>query len=389
MVFFNDAWDVISSLSVFLFGLIFFISIRRQFSSRLSRVAFLYLWHSFFCIVYMLYVINNGGDALMYYNSGVDQGFAFSLGTDAVRYIVFLLTQLFGLSFLGCSLFFHLIGFVGLLAFDAALREVTWYKSRYIRLSATLIVFLPSVSFWSVGLGKDPFSFLATGLALWAALDTRRRWRLFVVSLLAMLLVRPHMAGMLGLGLAGSYILQRGVPFVQRILLGTAALAASAVLVPLGLNYAGLGDQAGADDLINYIENRQEKNLDGGSSVDIASMNILMKLFTYMFRPMFFDANGMAGLAASLDNIVIFSLFIVGGWAAFRNRLPVHFDGHNRTFLWMYSALAWLVLASVTANLGIAVRQKWMFLPMLIFLLISLIGHSRVDENNTAMRRRS
>ena len=389
MVFFNDAWDVISSLSVFLFGLIFFISIRRQFSSRLSRVAFLYLWHSFFCIVYMLYVINNGGDALMYYNSGVDQGFAFSLGTDAVRYIVFLLTQLFGLSFWGCSLFFHIFGFVGLLAFDAALREVTWYKSKAIRLVASLIIFLPSISFWSAGLGKDSLAFFSVGLALWAALDMRRRWRLLIMSGLVMLVVRPHIAGMLVLSLAGSYVFQRSVPTIQRIVLGAFAVAASAILVPLGLDYAGVGDGAGASELIEYIEDRQGMNLGGESSVNIASMNIFMKLFTYMFRPMFIDANWMAGLAASLDNVVILGIFIAGGWAVITKRLPVSLNEHNRIFLWIYSGMAWVLLASVTANLGIALRQKWMFVPMLIFLFISLIGRSRPGGDGASIQSRT
>jgi len=32
------------------------------------------------------------------------------------------------------------------------------------------------------------------------------------------------------------------------------------------------------------------------------------------------------------------------------------------------------MLATTTANLGIAMRQKWMFLPCLIFLLLSVIG---------------
>lgn len=377
------------SVSIFIGGFGLALSVRKYFGASAARASMIYLWHTLFCFVYMVYIIKNGGDALAYYRIGVSSDVSFSLGTNAVRYIVFLLTQVFGLSFLGCSLFFHIFGFIGLLAFDAALREVTWYKSRSIRLSATLIVFLPSVSFWSAGLGKDSISFLSVGLALWAALDMRRRWHLIVISVLAMLLVRPHMAGLLGIGLAGSYVFQRGVPITQRFLLGAVALAASAVLVPLGLNYAGLGDQAGADDLIEYVENRQGMNLGGGSSVDIASMNIFMKLFTYMFRPMFVDADGVAGLAASLDNIILLIFFIVGGWAVIKNRLPVRLNEHNRMFLWIYSGVAWVTLALVTANLGIALRQKWMFVPMLVFLLISVIGRSRSDEPNARVGSRT
>ena len=312
----------------------------------------------------------------MYYKSGASSEAYFYLGTGAVRYFSYMIVQFLGLSFLGCSLLFHILGFIGLLAFDAALREVTWYKARSVRLFATLIVLLPSVSFWSSGLGKDSVAFLSAGLTLWAALDMRRRWFLFAISVFMMFFVRPHMAGILVLSLAASYVFQRRIPLPRRLLLGTMALAASALLVPLGLEYAGVGEQTDAAELLQYVEVRQAQNLSGGSSVDIASMNTFMRLFTYMFRPLFFDASGIFGAAASIDNAVLLFLFIAGGWAALRRRLPASFDDHNRNFLWIYSFLAWLVLASVTANLGIALRQKWMFAPILIFLLISVVGRS-------------
>jgi hypothetical protein len=47
------------------------------------------------------------------------------------------------------------------------------------------------------------------------------------------------------------------------------------------------------------------------------------------------------------------------------------------TFLLAYSVTAWVMLALTTANLGISVRQKWMFAPMLIFLFLSVAGRRR------------
>lgn len=378
--------QIFLSAIVFVFGMVLSLAIRKYFKASVPRVLCLYLWHSIFCLIYIFYVVSNGGDALMYYQSGLSSDFSFSLGTSSVRFLSYFLVQYLGLSFLGCSFFFNVFGFIGLLAFDAALREVTWYKSRTIRIWATLIVFLPSISFWSSGLGKDSLSFLAVGLALWSALDLRHRWFLLFFSLLVMMVVRPHMAGILGLGLAGSYGMQRSVPVIHRFVLGGIAIAASAVLVPMGLSYAGLSGEVDAGALIEYVENRQGMNLSGGSSVDIADMNIFMKLFTYMFRPLFLDANGIAGLASSVDNIILLLLFIAGSWAILRKRVRVMANDHNRMFLWLYSAIAWVVLASVTANLGIALRQKWMFVPMLIFLFLSVIGRSRVTFNSKQER---
>ena len=374
----SDGLQLVSAIFVFLTGGMLTFSLRRYFRVSTSRAMALYLWHTLFSGVYLAYVINFGGDAMMYFRSSLSGDLGFSFGTLGVRYVVSFLSQGLGLSFLGCSLFFQIFGFIGLLAFDAALREVTWDKSRNIRLLASLIVFLPSVSFWSSGLGKDSLSFCAMGLALWAALSLKRRWWLLIIAMLIMLLVRPHMAGMLGLGLAGSFVLQRGIPLPQRVVLGGIALSAALFLVPLGLNYAGVGEDAGADDVMQYIEGRQGHNLKGGGAVDISSMSPPVQMFTYLFRPTLIEVRNLFSLAAALDNTILLFLFIAGGLALVRKPLPAHLLAHNRMFLWIYSLGAWLILAMTTANLGIALRQKWMFAPMLIFLLISVIGRSRL-----------
>lgn len=373
----SDGLQLVSAFFVFIAGAVLSLLIRKYFRASSSRALSLYLWHTLFSLIYLTYVSNFGGDAIMYFRSSFFDDLGFSFGTQGVRFFTSFLSQGLGFSFLGCSLVFQIFGYVGLLAFDGALREVTWDKSRNIRLLASLIVFLPSISFWSSGLGKDSLSFCAMGLALWAALSLKNRWWLLVVTMLLMLLVRPHMAGMLGLGLAGSFVFQRGIPLPQRVVLGSIAIAAAAYLVPLGLNYAGVGEDAGAEDVMQYIEGRQGHNLKGAGAVDISSMSLPVQMFTYLFRPTLIEARNLFFLAAAVDNTILLFLFIVGGWALIRKSLPVHLAAHNRMFLWIYSLVAWLILAMTTANLGIALRQKWMFAPMLIFLLISVIGRSR------------
>ncbi len=381
----TNPWQIITAFIVFVFGAIIAISLRRSFNCSTKRALALYLWHALLSIVYVFYVINNGGDAIMYFKSSFLPELVFSFGTKGVILFTSLFTQGFGLSLLGTFLVFQIFGFIGLLAFDAALREVTQYKSRQIQRLATLIVFLPSVSFWSSAIGKDSLSFMAMGLALWAAMKLNRRIVLMVIAVLVMLFVRPHIAGMMVIGLAGSMIFQRRTPIVQRIVFGAVAIVATAVLVPLGLNYAGVGEDASSSDVMSYIEGREGQNLQGGSSVDIASMSLPMKLFTYLFRPLPFEANSIFSLLASVDNIILLFLFVIGIRAAIKKKLPTQLAEHNRMFLWIYCFLAWIILAMTTANLGIAMRQKWMFAPMLIFLLISLIGKERKTTNITSI----
>lgn len=369
--------QVITTVLVLFLGMLAVIPFFGYFNVSKKRGLAIFFWHAFFSFVYALYVLNFGGDALHYYRASFNYNITPAFGTQGIVFFTSFFSVGLNLSLLGVFWIFHIFGVIGLLAFDGALKEVTANKSRKIRRLATLIIFLPSVSFWSSAIGKDSLSFMAMGLALWAAMKLNRRVVLMIIAVLVMLMVRPHIAGMMVIGLAGSMVFQRRTSIIQRMIFGAAALAATAVLVPLGLNYAGVGGDASSEDVMTYIEGRQDENTEGGASVDIANMSFPMKLFTYLFRPLPFEANSIFSLLASIDNMILMYLFVAGIRAAMKKKLPIQFADHNRIFLWIYCFLTWIVLAMTTANLGIAMRQKWMFAPMLIFLLISLIGKER------------
>ena len=67
------------------------------------------------------------------------------------------------------------------------------------------------------------------------------------------------------------------------------------------MDYVGL---QGADtaSVESYIEKRQASNLEGGSSVDISEYSFPLQFFTYMYRPLFFDAQTIIALVVSAEN---------------------------------------------------------------------------------------
>ncbi|MYN13576.1 hypothetical protein GSY71_10565 [Pusillimonas sp. TS35] len=370
----STSWHVISATLVFLAGLLIMLAIARRFQCSRRRALFLYAWHTALCMVYLVYTQSNVSDARGYYLTALQGPAGFSAGSAAIEYLTWFCIHVLGLSYLGCFLFYNLFGSVGLIAFDASLRSVSADKSRLIRLTALAVVLLPSVSFWSSAIGKDAPAFLAATLSMWAALDFRKRAGLFILAIPIMLAVRPHMAGLMVMALAGSQVIQRGLPLSARIVMGVAALAAASAMVPFGLKYAGVSENASAADVMNYIEQRQQGNLDGTASVDIAGMSLPEQLATYMFRPLPNEAGSMFGLVAATENVLLLILFIAGIlWALIRRRAT--FFG-NRAYMWLYAISAWILLALTTANLGIALRQKWMFAPLLIVLVLSM-AHSR------------
>lgn len=371
----TELWGYISAFIVFTCGFFIAQRVSSYFNIKQRHSVFLYLWHTLFCLVYLWYVTNNGGDALSYFKKAGLGEFDLWPGSPAVLMInsVFI----YGLSFslLGAFLVNNIFGFLGLIAFKGALDFATCHKGKILQRLAWVIVLLPSISFWSSALGKDSISFMATGFALWAALKLEKRAVLMAFSIFMMFLVRPHMAGMLVIALAFSMVLSAKVSLMRRLVVGVAAVAIAGVLVPFALQYAGVSDPSSTEAVMEYMEGRQGVNMHGGGSVDIASMSLPMKLFTYVFRPSLLEARNIFTFAAAIDNLILLYLFIAGGYALIKKKTEKFSE--NRKFMWIYVALAWFVLAMTTANLGIAVRQKWMFAPMLIFLLISLIGKEK------------
>jgi hypothetical protein len=285
------------------------------------------------------------------------------------------LSQEVGLSLAGAFLIFNFFGFVGLLAVDATLQVAVAKKRKRVRRLATLIVFLPSMSFWSSAIGKDSIAFMATGLVLWASLRLSKRYWLMATGVVTMLIVRPHIAALMILALALSTAFHSHLSIIKRTVLGVFAAGAAAAVLPIAIGYAGLESDAGVAGVAEYIELRQRYNLAGGGAVDISELSLPVKMFTYLFRPMPFEAYSIPSLAASIDNVLLLLLIGLGARQMLKGRNAT--VSSDRIFMWAYSVSAWLILGLTTANLGIAVRQKWMFTPMLLFLFISVIGRAK------------
>lgn len=368
----SSAWDVVSAFLVLVFGATVALTTAMSLGTGQRRALSLYAWHTIFCIVYLWYVMAYSGDAMGYFETAEVSFGEFNIGTQFVNFLTGLMVHGLRVSMLGAFLVFNIFGVVGLLAFDASLRRAVHYKPKYFQRLATVIVFLPSVSFWSSAIGKDALSFMSTGLALWACLSLNRRWQLMSFAILVMFLVRPHVAGMMVLGWTFAVFTARQTRFNSRTFQVGLVIAAAAIMVPFALQYVGLGQASNIEVFSDYVEQRQGYNMEGAGGIDIASMSLPMQLFSYMFRPLFFESASIFSLAAAVDNLILLYLFVLGVRAILRGRISCL--GEGRVYMWSYGLLAWLLLSMTTANMGIALRQKWMFAPMFIYLMLSVIG---------------
>lgn len=373
--------DVILVPLLVLAALIMSVSLAARLQLSRGLAAALSIWHTMFCIVYWAYAQKAPADANVYYQVGLSGAPDWSPGTKFVESFTGLFAYGLGFGKVSTFLVYNLFGLAGLLLLARMLFDLWPYRTGFGKTIPYVILLLPGLSFWSSAIGKDAPAFLAVNMAVFSSMDLGRRKVTFGIAVLIMFLVRPHVASIMLFAAGIALFAGRGVGPVARIATLAAVGIAMALAIPFAVRYVGLEDGVTLRSATDYIELRQSLNMEGGGGVDISSMSPPMQMFTYLFRPLFFDAPGLMGLIVSFENLLLLALSLIYVPRAvllfWRNAsLPIRFNA-------VYATLALIIFATTTANLGLAIRQKTMVLPS-VFILIALAVHA-LSQNKTEM----
>jgi hypothetical protein len=354
--------DALKCLMIFTVGALMSWGIGQRLKLGAAISLSLYVWHTLFCFVYISVIVSRGGDSIGYFMRSYDRFLAFDLGTAAVVSATSFLTVDLQLSFLACNLVYNCFGAAGLLFLATALRGQAgvWKWQHW------AILLLPSVSFWSSAIGKDPISFFAMSLFAWGITMERAKLWPAAVSVVLMGLVRPHIAVIMAGTVMGASILNIRQAPLRGLLSAILGIVGAAFLVPIVMQSMSL-ETLGLDDLGTVIEGRENLNQQGGSSIDIRSMSFPVKLFSYIFRPLPNEVGDIIQLINSFENVFLLLIFVAGFYALLVRFKPRNFFAALPLLVLGFGVL--VLLALTTANMGIAVRQKWMALvPLLVFI---------------------
>jgi len=123
-----------------------------------------------------------------------------------------------------------------------------------------------------------------------------------------------------------------------------------------------------------------------GSGIDISNYSIPMLLFTFLYRPLFFDAPGVFGYIVSFENlfylIITFRLLSFSGLRfLFTSNYVV------KTALFSFLSVS-LALAQISGNLGLAMRQKSQIMILLMFVIIMYLDDVKFKQYRSRMARK-
>jgi hypothetical protein len=124
----------------------------------------------------------------------------------------------------------------------------------------------------------------------------------------------------------------------------------------------------------------------GGSGINIQNYNLAFKLFSYLYRPLFFDVHNFSMAIASFENLVY--LIITLQMCSFKFlRFVKNEKSLFLSFNLLYFLIGAVLLSSTEGNLGTAERHKIMLMPALLALFLIYRAKTKplpVRQNNLA-----
>lgn len=354
------------------------------FSKKLMNYTFFY--HFFFLLVYYTYTKFNRSDSVMYYlrpqNDAKSWSEYFGTSTTFIDFLSFPFINFLGFNYEMMMGLFAWMGYLGFVFAYLFFREnipvkITVFKKFDL---LTLILFFPNMHFWTASLGKGAPIFLGLMMFAYAIKNTKSRLIILIIGSILIYFIRPHVFLFIAVGtilgyMSGKDKISFGKKiFIYFVMIGGLWLVQDQILGVVGLE--------SSDDLVedfeNFSEDRSESLSSSGSGVDMSSYPLPLKLFTFWFRPLFFDAPGILGFITSIENLMYlllffkickkdFIVFIKNSTVVVKMSLVVFF-------------LSSFAMTFVMSNLGIIMRQKSMVMYFAFFVIYYYLAQKKYDK---------
>jgi hypothetical protein len=354
---------------------------------------YLFIYHIFLSFVFFYTVNESGGDAIKYWYDAktlnfielktlVSKDFEPTIFMYLLNYIP---SNILELSFYIGNLFYAVIGFWGYVLFLQILKaKIPNYSNlRKLKVASVsifpVLLFMPNLHFWTSGIGKDTLLFFAIILFIFAFTKKKRRLTNVFFAAILSFLVRPHMLLFLVVGFGLGYVLSSNVAVYKK---GFILFIGLLILIPLLSTVLEFVNLESLDtNTIEEFSTTKADNLseDSGSAIDLSSYPFPLKLLTFLYRPLFFDAPNVLGLVVSLENtfyiLLTLSLFKKSFFTKIKN---ANFFIKGSFYFFIISACA---LSLILGNLGIIIREKTMILVP-FFIVIFYINSLFYSEKN-------
>ncbi len=344
----------------------------------------LFFYHMAFGGAYYIYALFNPSDSKKYYEwpqvPGKEWFDFFGTETTFINFISYPFINGLGFSYEMMMVLFAWVGFLGFVFAYLFFKENIPLKVRVFKKIdlLTLILFLPNMHFWTASLGKGAIIFF--GLMLFAYSLNKPSIRIIglIASSVLIFYTRPHIFLILAIvTLLGFLYGNRSLNVKKKlavcgVMVGGLLLVQDQILAVVNME----NSQNLLADFLAFTSHRSEALENAGSGVSMTDYSLPEKVFTFWFRPLFFDAFSFLGFIVSIENFLYLILFLKMFSRNFLNYLKAaHVNVKMSLIIFLSTSFA---MTFVMSNLGLIIRQKTMIMYFLFFVIYHFLAHERL-----------
>jgi hypothetical protein len=277
---------------------------------------------------------------------------------------------------------YSLIGFIGLTYFYVMAVELIPNDPKFSGYYLfPMLFFLPNLHFWSCAVGKDALLFFCIAIFTYGLMQPFKRMPMIVFGLLLAYFIRPHITLFMLLGFGMAYFSGQNISVFRRILFFGLMVGIAIAILPMVMKFARI-EEASLDSFDKFSETKAAllSKASAGSAVDISSYPFPVKVFTFLYRPLFFDINGIPSVLASLENL----LLLVLSYTVLKNKPLETFKKAPFVIQGMvyFLIIGTLAFSQSLGNVGIMIRMRNMFLPGLIIFIFWHFSYRQSQESD-------
>ena len=314
--------------------------------------------------VCFIWAQSHTADANGYYQLALGPHLSFGLGTDFALWLTQTLLIVLATK-VQLYLAFSLLGFAGILLLAASMKKCAGLlKSREQKILAGLL-FLPGPHFWTSMIGKDGITFLGTSIIVYTLAFQRNRIIGTLFGTIMCALVRPHIALLMAGCMCAAVLLAKSRGILLKVLAVCLLGITTYLSIDFVADYVGIQGAVSASSVERFVEKRQS-DLTANSAVDLTDTILPLRVFLFLFTPLFVRGLDPLRLIVSTENLILI------GVATYCIAPMLKVVVRSRHILVLYSliffSLGSLILSSTITNQGLALRQKMMLFPSLYII---------------------
>jgi hypothetical protein len=331
------------------------------------------------------YAYANPSDSVSYYHKviynfrGANWLDFYGTSTTFIEFLAYPFIKFLSFSYEAVMILFAYFGYLGFVFFYRLFLQQITFPIKIFGFNAIyFVLFLPNFHFWTSSLGKGSVIFLGTGILFFGLGNIRSRLLYVFLGALISYHVRPHVLFVILVSSFVAYTFSsRNQSIAIRVFIVLVAMFFIGFLYQDVLSLTGLDDE----NILSQDGSISERASDlsrAGSGVDLSNYNFFQKIFTFLFRPLFFDAPGMLGIFVSIENVIYLILaikllkigvvrFIINSNYIVKSALLSFF-------------LVSIFLAQISSNLGLAIRQKSQVMILFMYVILMFMDYQQYQQ---------